>query len=212
MISRSPAPLRGSTFSRRLCLPYVKVGGCFVAMKGQLADVELDEAKRGIRLLGGRVERVYEYEVEDAIHRAVVIRKEAPRRPDIPAPLPKSKRRPYKKWNRPSELTSDERFLSLSGESGRRSRFRAAPHNSASGFGERFFVKARFGKRRNTLCTREGHARIRMAPLSPTAATYFSLFKPQNWRKRSGEACRRNCAVLPYFCRSSARRYLPRGF
>ena len=38
-----------------------------------------------------------------------------PRRPDIPAPLPKSKRRPYKKWNRPSELTSDERFLSLSG-------------------------------------------------------------------------------------------------
>ena len=37
-----------------LCLPYVKVGGCFVAMKGQLADVELDEAKRGIRLLGCR--------------------------------------------------------------------------------------------------------------------------------------------------------------
>ena len=27
---------------------------------------------------------------------------------------------------------------------------------------------------------------------------YFELFKPQNWRKRSAEARRRNCAVLPY--------------
>ena len=51
--------------------------------------------------------------------------------------------------------------------------------------GERFFVKTRFEKRRNTVCTREGHARIRMAPLSPTAATYFSFFKPPDWQKRS---------------------------
>ena len=28
----------------------------------------------------------------------------------------------------------------------------AAPHNSASRFGERFFAKARFEKRRNTVC------------------------------------------------------------
>ena len=28
----------------------------------------------------------------------------------------------------------------------------AAPHNSASRFGERFFVKSRFGKCRNTVC------------------------------------------------------------
>ena len=28
---------------------------------------------------------------------------------------------------------------------------------------------------------------------------YFSLFKPQNWWKRSVEARRRNCAVLPLF-------------
>ena len=51
--------------------------------------------------------------------------------------------------------------------------------------GERFFVKTRFEKRRNTVCTREVYARIRMAPLSPTAATYFSFFKPPDWRKRS---------------------------
>ena len=77
-----------------LCLPYVKVGGCFVAMKGQLADVELDEAKRGIRLLGGRVERVYEYEVEDAIHRAVVIRKETPTPSRYPRAFAKIKKTP----------------------------------------------------------------------------------------------------------------------
>ena len=27
---------------------------------------------------------------------------------------------------------------------------------------------------------------------------YFKLFKPQDWRKRSGEARRRNCAGLPH--------------
>ena len=26
---------------------------------------------------------------------------------------------------------------------------------------------------------------------------YFKLFKPQNWRKRSGETRGHNCAVLP---------------
>ena len=30
---------------------------------------------------------------------------------------------------------------------------------------------------------------------------YFELFKPQNWRKRSAEARRRNCAVLPLYGR-----------
>lgn len=77
-----------------LCLPYVKVGGFFVAMKGQLADVELDEAKRGIHTLGGRVERVYEYEVENAVHRAVVIRKQAATPPKYPRAFAKIKKSP----------------------------------------------------------------------------------------------------------------------
>ena len=34
----------------------------------------------------------------------------------------------------------------------RHSTFKAAPHNLASRFGERFFVKSRFEKRRNTVC------------------------------------------------------------
>ena len=77
-----------------LCLPYVKVGGRFVAMKGQLADVELDEAKSGILRLGGRVERVFEYEVADAVHRAVVIRKEKPTPAGYPRAFAKIKKTP----------------------------------------------------------------------------------------------------------------------
>mgnify|MGYP003104705876 FL=1 len=70
-----------------LCLPYVKVGGVFLAMKGQLADVEL-------ALLGGKVERVFEYEVSSAVHRAVVIRKEKPTPPKYPRPFAKIKKSP----------------------------------------------------------------------------------------------------------------------
>ncbi len=40
-----------------LCLPFVKKGGIFLSMKSRLADEELAEAKRGIKLLGGEVTR-----------------------------------------------------------------------------------------------------------------------------------------------------------
>lgn len=37
------------------CLPFVKVGGCFLALKGPDADREKAEASRGIGVLGGKV-------------------------------------------------------------------------------------------------------------------------------------------------------------
>lgn len=43
-----------------LCLPFVKVGGVFVSMKAATAEEELQEAKRGIRQLGGKVKYVKE--------------------------------------------------------------------------------------------------------------------------------------------------------
>ena len=60
-----------------LCLPFVKVGGLFVAMKGPEVTEELREAEAGIRLLGGQVEQVAEYAVPgtDLRHNAVLIRK-----------------------------------------------------------------------------------------------------------------------------------------
>lgn len=36
-----------------LCLPYVQIGGKLIAMKGAKADEELDEARKGIQILGG---------------------------------------------------------------------------------------------------------------------------------------------------------------
>ncbi len=42
-----------------LCLPYVKIGGFLLAMKGAKAEEELAEAQRGISILGGgRPERI----------------------------------------------------------------------------------------------------------------------------------------------------------
>ena len=60
-----------------LCLPFVKPGGQFIAMKGPELSDELAEAEKGIRLLGGEVERTAEYPVPgtDLRHNAVLIRK-----------------------------------------------------------------------------------------------------------------------------------------
>ena len=77
-----------------LCLPYVRVGGKFLAMKGALADEEIDEARRGIAQLGGSIERVYEYPIQDAVHKAVVIRKQKPTPPKYPRAFAKIKKSP----------------------------------------------------------------------------------------------------------------------
>lgn len=37
------------------CLPFVKVGGQFIALKGPDADRELEDARRGVGILGGKV-------------------------------------------------------------------------------------------------------------------------------------------------------------
>ena len=77
-----------------LCLPYVKVGGAFLAMKGALADEEMAEARRGIALLGGTIERVYEYPIQNAVHKVVIIRKQKPTPPKYPRAFAKIKKSP----------------------------------------------------------------------------------------------------------------------
>jgi len=42
-----------------LCLPYVKLGGYFLALKGAMAQEEAEEAKKAIHALGGEVETIY---------------------------------------------------------------------------------------------------------------------------------------------------------
>lgn len=79
-----------------LCLPFLKVGGYFVALKGAQHQQELDEAKNAIALLGGRLERVQAVklpDIEDS--RAVIYIKKVkptinlyPRRPGLPEKNP----------------------------------------------------------------------------------------------------------------------------
>ena len=70
-----------------LCLPYVKKGGAFIAMKGSDLAEELTEAQRCIRTLGGQVEKKIDYTIPgtDVTHSALIIRKVA----DTPARYPR---------------------------------------------------------------------------------------------------------------------------
>ena len=77
-----------------LCLPFVKVGGLFLAMKGESAAAEVQEAQNALQLLGGQVESIYEYPVADAVHRVVCIRKVRPTPARYPRPFSKIKKAP----------------------------------------------------------------------------------------------------------------------
>ena len=63
-----------------LVLPFVKVGGVFVAMKGRGALEEVEEAKKGIELLGGTVDSIIPAPIPetDRVHNLVLVRKTAP--------------------------------------------------------------------------------------------------------------------------------------
>lgn len=49
------------------CLPFVKVGGYFIAPKGKDGEIELGRAKNAILLVGGEVEKINLYELPDDI-------------------------------------------------------------------------------------------------------------------------------------------------
>ncbi len=73
-VSRAVAKLN---ILSELCLPLVKTGGCFIAMKSRNSDLELSEAARAVSVLGGKISKIMDYPVPgtDAVHRAVVIEK-----------------------------------------------------------------------------------------------------------------------------------------
>ena len=59
------------------CLPFIKIGGSFVALKGPDVTAELEESKKAIFELGGRVKKVEKIEIpnSDIVHSVVVIEK-----------------------------------------------------------------------------------------------------------------------------------------
>lgn len=66
------------------CLPYVAVGGKFIAYKGE-CDEEIERAKNAVKILGGEIEKVENYELENCGKRTlIVIRKVAHTPPSYP--------------------------------------------------------------------------------------------------------------------------------
>lgn len=65
------------TVLSEFCMPYVKVGGYFLALKGPAIEEELKEAKNAIGTLGGKIEGIIEVEIEDSDmkHNLVIIKK-----------------------------------------------------------------------------------------------------------------------------------------
>ena len=79
-----------------LCLPLVKTGGYFLAMKSVDSDAELKDAERAIRTLCGRVERWADYRIPgtEVIHRVIFIKKEAETPKKYPRAFAKIKKNP----------------------------------------------------------------------------------------------------------------------
>ena len=77
-------------------LPFVRVGGAFIAMKGARARDEIELAGHAIRKLGGQVDRVLDLELPDGEgeRHLIVIRKVAATPPTYPRPGGAARDRP----------------------------------------------------------------------------------------------------------------------
>ena len=55
------------------CLPFVKVGGFFAALKGSNGEEELKEAKNAIKILGGKAEKTISYNLPTGDERTLIL-------------------------------------------------------------------------------------------------------------------------------------------
>lgn len=79
------------------CLPFVKVGGTFIAMKSQKTEEEIAEAANAIHLLGGRIDTIHTFSLRDAGERTLIlIKKVSQTPPKYPRPSAKIAKQPLK--------------------------------------------------------------------------------------------------------------------
>lgn len=78
-----------------LCLPFAKLGGIFIAMKGGLPQQEIELSQKALKILGGKIVKCQEYILDEGSKRnLIIISKEQncpakyPRRPGIPGKNP----------------------------------------------------------------------------------------------------------------------------
>jgi len=79
-----------------LCLPLVKTGGTFLAMKSVASGDELDDAETAIETLGGKVDRIVDYTIPgtSVSHRLIFIKKVRETPGKYPRPFAKIKKAP----------------------------------------------------------------------------------------------------------------------
>ena len=94
-VSRAVANL---TTLCELCLPFVKVGGLFVSLKGPKANEEAEDAKNAIRILGGSLVEIKSYDLSDTDlnHNIVIIKKISHTPTKYPRKAPKPAKEPLK--------------------------------------------------------------------------------------------------------------------
>ena len=92
-VSRAVANLSALS---ELCLPLVKAGGRFLAMKSTGCEAETDAAGRAIRLLGGRLADTVDYTIPatDVTHRLLAVEKVSPTPGKYPRPFAQIKKQP----------------------------------------------------------------------------------------------------------------------
>ncbi len=79
------------------CLPFVKKGGTFVSMKSARAQEEIAEAKGAIKILGGEVEEIKTFELDEAGERNIVLIKKVSSTPaKYPRPSAKMAKNPLR--------------------------------------------------------------------------------------------------------------------
>ncbi len=79
-----------------LCLPFVKIGGSFIAMKSQDYKEELEQAQSAISTLGAKVDEIKEYSLpgSDITHILIVIKKESETPANYPRRFAKIQKKP----------------------------------------------------------------------------------------------------------------------
>lgn len=79
------------------CLPFVKVSGTFISMKSAKADEEIEEGKKAVSVLGGKITEKKTFELEDAGERTVILIKKFSSTPArYPRPSAKIAKNPIK--------------------------------------------------------------------------------------------------------------------
>ena len=95
VISRAVARLN---ILNELCLPYVKVGGRLIALKGAAGEAEYLEAKNGIFKMGGELDSLISYKLymneEEEQRYSVIIQKNSPTPKEYPRTFGNIKKKP----------------------------------------------------------------------------------------------------------------------